>query len=184
MNDLRKTKAQLVSNLAELRQRVTDLETAAALNEAQSAGLAADRDLKDELLHLACNLAQAGGWEFDALTFKGTWTEEVARIHDLDPAQETNVELGVSFYSAESRVKIDQAIKDAIEQAKPYDLEVEMVSAKGVPKWVRTIGLPTVDGGRVVRVRGIFQDITERKRARDALLASEEKYRTLFDNLT
>ena len=183
MADSRKTKAQLLSELTELRQRVAMLE--ATPPTAVERDSAADRHaLEDELLREASDLAKVGGWEFDALTLKGTWTAGVARIHDLDPAQATNVELGVSFYSAESRAKIEQAIKAAIEQAQPYDLELAMVSAAGTPKWVRTIGLPTVKDGRVIRVRGIFQDITERKHNQDALLASEAKYRALFNNFT
>ncbi len=181
MDDSRKTKAQLMTELRELRQRVAVLE--AATSTAAERDLAADRHAQeDELLREASELAKVGGWEFDALTLKGTWTAGVARIHDLDPAQETNVELGVSFYSAESRAKIERAIQAAIEQAQPYDLELAMVSATGTPKWVRTIGLPTVKDGRVIRVRGIFQDITERKHNQDALLASEAKYRALFNN--
>lgn len=181
MDDSRKTKAQLVSELRELRQRVARLEAVPRTTEERD--LAADRHaLEDELLREASDLAKVGGWEFDALTLKGTWTAGVARIHDLDPAQETNVELGVSFYSTESRAKIEQAITAAIEHAQPYDLELEMVSAAGTPKWVRTIGLPTIKDGRVIRVRGIFQDITERRRNQDALLASEAKYRALFNN--
>jgi two-component system cell cycle sensor histidine kinase/response regulator CckA len=49
--------------------------------------------------------------------------------------------------------------------AKPYDLELELVSAKGVRKWVRSIGHPKVENGNVVQVMGSFQDITERKHA-------------------
>ncbi len=64
---------------------------------------------------------------------KGTWTDEVACIHDLDPAQPTNLELGVSFYLPESRVKIENAIREAVELARSYDLELQMVSAKGQP---------------------------------------------------
>lgn len=131
--------------------------------------------LKDELLHMTSEMAKVGGWEFDPETGNGTWTDEVARIHDLDPAQETNVELGVSFYMAESRQKIEQAIKEAIEAAKPYDLELEMVSAKGNHKWIRTMGLPSVREGKVTKVQGIFQDITERKRAEEALQRAHDE---------
>ena len=107
MDDSRKTKAQLMTELRELRQRVAVLE--AAPPTAAERDSAADRHaLEDELLREASDLAKVGGWEFDALTLKGTWTAGVARIHDLDPAQETNVELGVSFYSVESRAKIEQ----------------------------------------------------------------------------
>jgi PAS domain S-box-containing protein len=119
----------------------------------------------DELLQLIGEMAKVGGWEFDAKTFQGTWTDEVAHIHDLDPGQPTNVELGVGFYLPESKKKIEEAIKEAVESGKPYDLELEMLSAEGTPKWVRTIARPVMEKGKVTRVRGILQDITERKKA-------------------
>ncbi|MFH0974768.1 MAG: PAS domain S-box protein [Spirochaetota bacterium] len=132
--------------------------------------------IKDELFYLTGEVAKVGGWEFDAVTHKGTWNDEVARIHDLDPKQETNMELGISFYSVESKARIEEAIKEAIQLARPYDLELELISAKNVRKTVRTIGLPVIEEGRVVKVRGIFQDITERKQA-------EEEIRRLNESL-
>ena len=131
--------------------------------------------LKDQLLHLTSEMAKVGGWEFDPKTGKGRWTDEVARIHDLDPEQETNVEIGLSFYVGESRARVEQAVKDAIELAKPYDLELEMDTAKGTHKWVRTIALPIVQDGEVVKVQGIFQDITERKEIEKALQAAHDE---------
>jgi PAS domain S-box-containing protein len=132
--------------------------------------------LKDELLHLTSELAKVGGWEFDPDTGKGTWTDEVAHIHDLDPSKETNVEIGLSFYVGESRQKIEQVVKEAIELGKPYDLELEMVTAKGNHKWVRTVALPIKNDGKVTKVQGIFQDITQRKQ-------TEEEIRRLNEEL-
>ncbi|NJN95098.1 MAG: PAS domain S-box protein [Anaerolineales bacterium] len=126
-------------------------------------------------------MAHVGGWEFDADTLQGTWTDEVARIHDLDPGQATHVELGLSFYRPESRQKIERAIKEALDLARPYDLELEIVSATGQHKWVRTMGLPLSEGSRVAKVRGIFQDITESKQAERELHIALEKYRVLFE---
>ena len=114
-------------------------------------------------------MAKVGGWEFDSQTGAGTWTDEVARIHDLDPAQETNVEVGLGFYLDESRKKIEQAVKEAVELARPYDLELEMITAKGNRKWVRTMGIPVVQDDKVTKVQGIFQDITERKQIEQEL---------------
>jgi len=116
------------------------------------------------LLREKGRIAKIGGWEFDPATGKGTWTEEVARIHDLSLDDQTNFERGMTFYQGESRVKIEQAVKEAVELGKPYDLELELVTSKGVAKKVRTIGRPMVENGRVVQVRGSFQDITERCR--------------------
>lgn len=131
----------------------------------------AEETLRDHelLLREMGRVAKIGGWEFDPTTGKGTWTEEVARIHDLDPDDETSVERGMSFYRGGSRSKIEKAVEEAIELRKPYNLELEMVTAKGAHKWVQTIGYPTVEHGKVVRLRGSFQDITERKQAEEEI---------------
>lgn len=125
--------------------------------------------VKDELLRLTGEMAHVGGWEFDTETLSGAWTDEVARIHDLDPQQPTNAELGMSFYRGESRKSIEDAVEKAIKQGTPYDLELEMTTAKGIRKWVRTIGMPVFQGNKIVKVKGIFQDITERKKAEDEI---------------
>ncbi len=131
----------------------------------------AEREVKvrDELLRMTSQMAKVGGWEFDTATMHGTWTDEVALIHDLDPHQPTSVELGVSFYTPDSRTKIEKAIQEAIAEARPYDLELEMITAKGIHKWVRSSALPVVENGVVVKVKGIFQDITERKLAEEEI---------------
>jgi len=130
--------------------------------------------IKDELLRATGRMARVGGWEFDVESGKGTWTDEVAEIHDLAPDLVPDVALGLSFYLPESRRRIDAAIEEAIRDARPYELELEMVTASGKRKWVRTIGVPELVGDRVARMRGIFQDITEPKRA-ERLLAEEKE---------
>src|SRR5664280_331134 len=139
---------------------------------------------RDELLRETGRIAKIGGWEFNAITMEGTWTDEVARIHDLDPKEKTNVNQGISFYTPESLTTIEAAIKNAIELKKPYNLDLEMITAKNNHKWVRTIGSPIMQEGKVVKVRGSFQDITERKLAEKTLKESEERFRTLFENST
>lgn len=137
---------------------------------------------QEYLLKEMGRIAKIGGWEFDPSTGKGTWTDEVARIHGLSPDEETNVEKGISFYKDDSYERIVDAIKNAIEKKIPYDLELELTSADGVHKWVHTFGHPVVTNGKVVKVRGSFQDITQRKLAEKALIESEHKYRAFFEN--
>lgn len=128
-----------------------------------------------KILRRMSQIAKIGGWEFDAVTKEGHWTDELAVIHDMDPSEEINVEKGLSFYTPESRKIITKAIAETLENGKFYDLELEIISAKGVRKWVRTTGIPVQENGRVVRVEGILQDITELK-------SSELSYKQLFES--
>ncbi|MBU0996343.1 MAG: PAS domain S-box protein [Proteobacteria bacterium] len=130
-----------------------------------------------ELLNETGRIAKIGGWEFDVETLQGTWTDEVARIHDLDPQDPTSVEKGLSFFHGEHRKRLELALKEAMASGTPYDLELEMISAKGKHKWVRTVGIPVQKGNTVIKVRGSFQDITEKKIAEAQNQLLEEKLR-------
>ena len=136
---------------------------------------------REQLLSQMGRIAKIGGWEFDPATGRGTWTPEVARIHDVDPDVETSVKIGLEFYEGDSRAKIEQALKDAVELGREYDLELELTSAKGIRKWIHTIGHPTVENGQVVRMTGSMQDITERKRAEAVLSKQMEELRRWHD---
>ena len=138
---------------------------------------------RDNLIRLTGSMAKVGGWEFDVETQEGSWTEEVARIHDLDPSSPTNAMLGLSFYDSENRAKIEEAIRNATENAKPYDLQLELTSAKGIKKWVRTQGTPITENNKVVKIQGIFQDITERKYAIRKLEDEKVRLKILIETI-
>ncbi len=137
---------------------------------------------QDQLLKEMSSLAHVGGWEFDPATGRGTWTEEVARIHEVDPEIETSAGFGLDFFHGENRIRIGLAVAEAMARGTPYDLELEMVTARGRNKWVRTICHPVITEGRVVKVRGAIQDITGRKRVELAVRESEERLHLFIEH--
>jgi two-component system, cell cycle sensor histidine kinase and response regulator CckA len=134
-----------------------------------------------QLLRDAGNTAHVGGWEFDPVTLEGSWSEETALIHDVDPSAPIDVLKGLDFYTPEARAKIQAAMREAIRRGTPYDLELEIVTAKGRRKWVRTIAHPVVENGRVVRVAGSLQDITDRKAAETAIVHLNAELKDALD---
>ncbi|WP_342304832.1 PAS domain-containing sensor histidine kinase [Methanolobus sp. ZRKC5] len=133
----------------------------------------------DALLNEVGSIAKVGGWEFYVPSGEGTWTSEVARIHEVDPNDPTSIDLGLSFYLPGSRELVEKAVQNAVEKAEPYDLELELISAKGKHKWIRTIGHPIIKNDKVVKVVGSFQDITERKQT-ELKMAEEAIRRRIF----
>jgi len=111
-------------------------------------------------------IGHVGGWEFYIDTRQLTWTEEVYRIHEAELDYELSIEKGINFYAPSSRPIIEQAVRKAIELGEPYDLELELITAKGTRRNVHTIGMRDSELGRVL---GFFQDITERKRIEERL---------------
>ncbi|WP_442887407.1 PAS domain S-box protein [Congregicoccus parvus] len=126
-------------------------------------------------------IAKVGGWSFDPATGEGYWTDEVARIHGLDPRAYTSRDIGLSYYHDEHRERIEAALKGAVEDGLPFDLELELHAADGSVRWVRTIGHPVFEDGRVVRLYGSFQDISEIKAGQQAAERQRRRLALLAD---
>jgi len=136
---------------------------------------------QEYLLQEIGRLAKIGGWEADPFAEEGKLTEQVARIYEIDSSEEMNIARWLECCLPESRLLIEAAVARAINEGVPYDLELEIVTAKGNRKWVRTIGDPFFEDEKVIRLLGTIQDITDRKQAEEALRQSEESYRQLFE---
>ncbi len=118
----------------------------------------------EALLNATGKMAKVGGWEFDVKTLKQVWTEEVYRIHEVDMNYSPTVEKGIVFYDPATRPIIERAVQRAIEHGEPFDVELEFITAKGNHRSVHAIGKAHREDGKITKVSGTFQDITERKK--------------------
>jgi diguanylate cyclase (GGDEF)-like protein/PAS domain S-box-containing protein len=108
-------------------------------------------------------------WEVDTNTV--TWSPEMFRLLGRDPALGVpNLEGQAQLYTPASTQILFEAVSKAVADGTPYDLELTAVRPDGERRHVFARGFPERDGNaRVVRIYGLVQDITERKRKEETI---------------
>ena len=138
-----------------------------------------EKERAQKLLEDSQRIGKIGGWEFNIDTKELKWTKEMNLIHEVDLNIKPTVDQRFEFYTPESLLAVDEAIQRAIEKGESYEIDSEIITAKGNRRSVKSIGRADLENRRVF---GLFQDITERKLSEKALKESEEKYRNLFEH--
>lgn len=136
-------------------------------------------------LRMAGRLARLGGWGVDVVSGRQVWSDEVCRIHGEPEGTTPSVETGINYYAEASRPIIAEAFQRCVETGTPYDLELEIVARDGRQVKVRAIGEAVRDEtGRIVRVQGAFQDITEMRREQQKHHDVAERLRLTLENIS
>jgi len=133
-------------------------------------------DRQSELFSKTQELADVGAWEWYPEREEGFYTEQVYEIYGVEDRTGGTPDADIDrFYHPDDRETIRAAFRDAVETGEPYDLEVRVVDADGVEKWVRTRGDPTVEDGTCVRISGTIRDVTERKEREEELIRQVDR---------
>jgi PAS domain S-box-containing protein len=126
----------------------------------------------EELFRRAGALAHVGGWEYTVATNELVWNEEVRAIHQVDPDFWPSFDDWLLFYDAASRPLMANALERCITMGEPFDLETGLITAKGNQVWVRAQGHAERVNDQTTRVFGAFQDVTQQREAREAVLSA------------
>ena len=138
-------------------------------------------ELKDRatMLARAEQLALLGSWRLVIDDGRLTWSEEVYRIFEVEPATfDRNFESFLSLVHAEDRSGLVSAYEESLRTRQPYEFEHRAVMADGRVKVVLERGSTDYDvDGHPIRSFGTCQDVTERHEARRQLerLAFEDQ---------
>jgi signal transduction histidine kinase/CheY-like chemotaxis protein len=135
----------------------------------------ANRRLRESqaMLSRAERIAHVGSWEWDIAPDRMRWSDELFRIF------RRNASLGApSFaehsylYVPEDLQRLRQAVERCANDGTSYELELRAIRTDGEIRHCVTQGEAETDSqGRIHRLVGSFQDITERKEAEEALEA-------------
>ena len=139
------------------------------------------RKLAEDALHTTASLlartsqvAGIGGWEYTIATGALHWSDETCRLHDRPANYQPTLDEGLGYYTSEGRPVIFKAVRAAIDEGVAFDIELPIVSASGRFFHARVVGEPEFEAGKVVRLLGAFQDVSQRRALMRDLADSHE----------
>jgi len=85
----------------------------------------------------------------------------------------------------EDRESMWQSVQAALRERRPFQFNYRITTASGAMKWVWEQGQGVFSPeGTLLALEGFIIDVTERERARDALVQSEARYRAVVEQAT
>ncbi len=129
----------------------------------------------------AQKLTQTGSWAAQVSLKENVnwsnvyWSREMYRIFgfDPDPTPPSSMEV-VRRLHPEDAASHPRMVERAIRDGTDFELDYRLLLPDGAAKYIHAVGHPVVNAsGDVVELVGTAMDVTERKRAEDALRASE-----------
>ncbi len=144
----------------------------------------AERDLNKakDLLLQAEDITQIGSWELDLSNNELYWSEGVFRICGYEPGEmQINFATGLSIIHPDDQEMALQAMQHTIEHGDTYEIIKRFIRKDGSIRIINSRAKIILnERGEKVKLAGVFQDITERKKTQQALEdAYQEKHMIL-----
>ncbi len=157
-------------------------QCAVALQRAEA--FARERASRDRL-EVALRAANMGTWDWDLRSNCVAWSPELEAIHGFEPGSfGTNLDVYFGHLHPQDAERVRTEIAASLQTGELH-LEYRGIRPDGEERWFEARGQVTRDpGGHPIALRGVCVDISARKRAEQATRDSEERFRTLADNIS
>ncbi|MBU0746349.1 MAG: EAL domain-containing protein [Gammaproteobacteria bacterium] len=134
----------------------------------------------NSLLQQAGRLARLGAWEDQRGKGLVYWSDVCFDIHGLALGSALPADYIDRLVAPAYREQLRNNFRLSILERREWSMEIEVQHADGRLVWVRAMGEPVIENGRVTRVRGVMQDIDEAKRSEQRLRQSEDRFSRIF----
>ena len=141
---------------------------------------------RNSQLETAETVAKIGHWRLNAETGELHWSNGMYVIHGYDPDEAApTFDVAISAVHEDDRSLVNEALEYAIENGTPFRFQIRLFRLDGEMRHIIVSGEPWREGtnidGRMLF--GVLKDVTDQVLADARLESSEEKTRTLMDNV-
>ncbi|MHC4353520.1 MAG: PAS domain-containing protein [Planctomycetota bacterium] len=139
--------------------------------------------LSEERYALAQQAANIGSWDWNILTSKLAWSEQIEPLFGFSRDKfEGTYEAFIDCVHPEDRQFVIDSVDASVERGEDYKIEHRIIWPDGTVRWVSEKGNVIRDeNDKAIRMLGIVQDVTEHKYAEEALRASEDRHRSYIE---
>ncbi|HPF50142.1 MAG TPA: PAS domain S-box protein [Draconibacterium sp.] len=137
---------------------------------------------REQDLIAAQQIAQLGSWESNLLTNQTTWSDNFYKMVGLtknevdDPSK-----MFWSMLDPENKRIAEEAVEEAIQTGKSVPCELKFHLKNGSIIWIQDRLQAEFEDGKPVRMRGVFIDITEKKKAEQTILEQNKRLSAVID---
>lgn len=137
----------------------------------------ADLRESERRLQLAISAAELGIWEWEVQTDNLFWSDKIYQIFDRKKPVK-KAEDFFAFVIPEDKEMVQESAKRAFENTEGYELDFRIERPDNEIRWINCRAVPRFDkNGSPMRILGVIQDFTNRKKAQDELNQAEAKLR-------
>ena len=138
---------------------------------------------RERQLAEAQELAQLGSWNWDIETNEITWSDELYHIYGVDrDSFDVSPENIRRLIDQKDLEKMRESLRVCRQTGQPFRVEYRITLPDGTSRFVTARGHGLQDAsGRITRMAGTVQDITDARRAQESLREAEERYRKVVE---
>lgn len=131
----------------------------------------------EKSLNEAQKIAKIGSWDFSLITQELNWSNELYEIFEFKKIPNDTELYGnylACFLPKDAEV-LRMNINKTIANSVPYEMEHQIVLPNQTVKWVFCTGVPVIDDNKnVIALKGVVQDITQKKQIDETIKAKEK----------
>jgi PAS domain S-box-containing protein len=145
----------------------------------------ADFHRNQSMLRMASRLGRIGPWTVELPSRNLTWSDEVRAIHEVPTDYIPGMEKLFDFYPPGHRTAVRDALDSCMRDGTPFDLQMQVITAKGRNIWIHAIGEAVRDEQNAIqRIQGVYQDISERMQAAEEGRRVADRLTTALESIT